>query len=96
MASGSTPVKNIPYPIETDNVNVAQDLQYIAERTEDVLIEFENTLTTQGTTITNAISDQNDLIDETIDGLPALIESFGLQDLLGSGLTWGQLKNGTA
>lgn len=37
MASGETPVYDLPYPIDTDPVNVAGDIQSLAERIELIL-----------------------------------------------------------
>ena len=37
MASGETPVYDFPYPLSTDPVNVASDIQALAERVEFVL-----------------------------------------------------------
>ena len=37
MASGETPVYDFPYPLSTDPVNVAGDIQELAERIEFVL-----------------------------------------------------------
>ena len=40
MATGSTPIYNIPYPLQTDQVNVAGDIQQLAGRLENLLPEF--------------------------------------------------------
>lgn len=82
MASGSTPKRNIPYPLATDNVNVQQDIQGIAEVVDNVLDEFGNTIDQQTADLTEAI-------EVTI---PALIDELGLDALLTGGLTWGDLK----
>lgn len=82
MASGSTPKRNIPYPLATDNVNVQQDIQGIAEVVDNVLDEF-------GTAIDQQTEDLTEAIEVTI---PALIEDLGLNSLLAGGLTWGELK----
>lgn len=37
MASGETPVYDIPYPVNSDPVNVAGDIQSLAERIEVIL-----------------------------------------------------------
>lgn len=37
MASGETPVYDFPYPLSTDPVNVASDIQALAERVEFIL-----------------------------------------------------------
>lgn len=82
MASGSTPQLNIPYPLATDNVNVQQDIQGIAEAVDTILNDFGNEIDQQ-------TSDLNTAINTTI---PTLINELGLEELLASGLTWGQLK----
>ena len=82
MASGSTPKRNIPYPLATDNVNVQQDIQGIAEVVDNVLDEFGNTIDQQTEDLTEAI-------EVTI---PALIDDLGLESLISGGLTWGELK----
>ncbi len=82
MASGSTPQLNIPYPLATDNVNVQQDIQGIAEAVDTVLADY-------GDTIDQQTSDLNTAINTTI---PALINELGLEELLSNGLTWGELK----
>jgi hypothetical protein len=82
MASGSTPKRNIPYPLSTDNVNVQQDIQAIAEVVDNVLDNFGNEIDQQ-------TQDLNTAIDTTI---PALIDGLGLDSLLSGGLTWGELK----
>lgn len=48
MATGSTPVYDLPYPLQTDPVNVAGDIQQLAGRIELLLPE----LTTPNTKIT--------------------------------------------
>jgi hypothetical protein len=51
MASGSTPTYLIPYPLPTDPVNVASDIEELADRLE---ILFGNTVTASGSnTFTN-------------------------------------------
>lgn len=78
----STPNQNIPYPLSTDNVNVQQDIQNIAEAVDNVLESFSDTLD-------GATADINNAISNTI---PELISELGLETLLSNGLTWGELK----
>lgn len=78
----STPNQNIPYPLATDNVNVQQDIQNIAEAVDNVLESFSDS-------IDEATADINNAISNTI---PALIGDLGLETLLSNGLTWGELK----
>lgn len=40
MATGETPTYSLPYPLPTDPVNVAGDIQALANRTENVLGEL--------------------------------------------------------
>jgi len=79
MASGSTPLNNIPYPINSDPVNVQGDMQEMAERIDDVLDEFNTILDAQ---------------DAEIATIPTLIAEAGVEELLAGGLTWGQIKTG--
>lgn len=78
----STPNQNIPYPLSTDNVNVQQDIQNIAEAVDNSLTEFAADIAAQNVALDTAIN-------ETI---PTLIDDLGLETLLAGGLTWGQLK----
>lgn len=78
----STPNQNIPYPLSTDNVNVQQDIQNIAEAVDTVLESFSDTLDENTADINNAISNT----------IPELIGELGLETLLANGLTWGELK----
>jgi hypothetical protein len=78
----STPNQNIPYPLSTDNVNVQQDIQNIAEAVDNVLESFSDTLDENTSDINNAISNT----------IPELIGELGLETLLANGLTWGELK----
>ncbi len=78
----STPNQNIPYPLSTDNVNVQQDIQNIAEAVDNVLESFSDTLDENTADINNAISNT----------IPQLIGELGLETLLANGLTWGELK----
>ncbi len=78
----STPNQNIPYPLSTDNVNVQQDIQNIAEAVDTVLESFSDTLDENTADINNAISNT----------IPELIGDLGLETLLSNGLTWGELK----
>ncbi len=78
----STPNQNIPYPLSTDNVNVQQDIQNIAEAVDTVLESFSDTLDENTADINNAISNT----------IPQLIGELGLETLLANGLTWGELK----
>jgi hypothetical protein len=78
----STPNQNIPYPLSTDNVNVQQDIQNIAEAVDNVLESFSDTLDENTADINNAISNT----------IPELIGELGLETLLANGLTWGELK----
>lgn len=78
----STPNQNIPYPLSTDNVNVQQDIQNIAEAVDNSLTEFATDIAAQNVALDTAIN-------ETI---PTLIDDLGLETLLAGGLTWGQLK----
>lgn len=78
----STPNQNIPYPLATDNVNVQQDIQNIAESVDNVLTGFEEDITLQNEALDTAINTT----------IPTLIENLGLETLLTNGLTWGELK----
>ena len=78
----STPNQNIPYPLSTDNVNVQQDIQNIAEAVDNVLESFSDTLDQNTADINNAISNT----------IPQLVGELGLETLLANGLTWGELK----
>jgi hypothetical protein len=78
----STPNQNIPYPLSTDNVNVQQDIQNIAEAVDNVLESFS-------VSIDEATADINNAISNTI---PALVGGLGLETLLANGLTWGEIK----
>jgi hypothetical protein len=78
----STPNQNIPYPLSTDNVNVQQDIQNIAEAVDNVLESFS-------VSIDEATADINNAISNTI---PALVGDLGLETLLANGLTWGEIK----
>ena len=78
----STPNQNIPYPLATDNVNVQQDIQNIAESVDSVLTGFEESIDLQNETLDTAINTT----------IPELIDELGLETLLAGGLTWGQLK----
>lgn len=78
----STPNQNIPYPLATDNVNVQQDIQNIAESVDSVLTGFEEDIALQNETLDTAINTT----------IPDLIENLGLEELLADGLTWGQIK----
>lgn len=78
----STPNQNIPYPLATDNVNVQQDIQNIAESVDNVLTGFEEDITLQNESLNTAINTT----------IPTLIENLGLETLLTNGLTWGELK----
>jgi len=78
----STPNQNIPYPLSTDNVNVQQDIQNIAEAVDNSLTEFAADITAQNTALNTAINTT----------IPTLIDNLGLETLLAGGLTWGQLK----
>lgn len=40
MATGSTPIYDLPYPLVADQVNVHQDMQALAEQTELVLLSI--------------------------------------------------------
>lgn len=78
----STPNQNIPYPLSTDNVNVQQDIQNIAEAVDNSLTEFAADIEAQNIALDTAINDT----------IPTLIGDLGLESLLAGGLTWGQLK----
>jgi hypothetical protein len=78
----STPNQNIPYPLSTDNVNVQQDIQNIAEAVDNSLTEFAADIEAQNVALDTAINDT----------IPTLIDNLGLETLLAGGLTWGQLK----
>lgn len=78
----STTNQNIPYPLSTDNVNVQQDIQNIAEALDNALESFS-------VSIDEATADINNAISNTI---PALVGSLGLEALLANGLTWGEVK----
>ncbi len=78
----STPNQNIPYPLSTDNVNVQQDIQNVAEAVDNVLTEFATDIEAQNVALDTAINDT----------IPELINELGLETLLGDGLTWGQIK----
>jgi hypothetical protein len=78
----STPNQNIPYPLSTDNVNVQQDIQNVAEAIDNSLTEFAADIEAQNVALDTAIN-------ETI---PTLINELGIEQLLGDGLTWGQVK----
>lgn len=78
----STPNQNIPYPLSTDNVNVQQDIQNVAEAIDNSLTEFAADIEAQNVALDTAIN-------ETI---PTLINDLGLETLIGDGLTWGQIK----
>lgn len=78
----STPNQNIPYPLSTDNVNVQQDIQNIAEAVDNSLTEFAADIEAQNVALDTAINDT----------IPTLIGDLGLESLLAGGLTWGQLK----
>jgi predicted Zn-dependent protease with MMP-like domain len=82
MASGSTPQRNIPYPLSSDNVNVQQDMQEMAEVVDNILDEFGLEIEEQTANLNNAIANT----------IPDLIEELGLETLLGNGLTWGEIK----
>ncbi len=78
----STPNQNIPYPLSTDNVNVQQDIQNIAEAVDNSLTEFAADIEAQNVALDTAINDT----------IPTLIGDLGLESLLSGGLTWGDLK----
>jgi hypothetical protein len=78
----STSNQNIPYPLSTDNVNVQQDIQNIAEALDNALESFS-------VSIDEATADINNAISNTI---PALVADLGLETLLANGLTWGEVK----
>lgn len=82
MASGSTPQRNIPYPLSSDNVNVQQDMQALAEVLDNILDDFGNNIDQQTEDLNNAIANT----------IPELIGELGLETLLGNGLTWGEVK----
>lgn len=82
MASGSTPQRGIPYPLSSDNVNVQQDIQALAEVVDNILDDFGNTIDQQTEDLNNAIANT----------IPELIGELGLETLLGNGLTWGEVK----
>lgn len=58
MASGSTPIFNLPFPVNTDPVNVHTDMQELAERIE-VLIGLVPVLSLENTFINNNIFSVN-------------------------------------
>jgi hypothetical protein len=78
----STSNQNIPYPLSTDNVNVQQDIQNVAEALDNALESFS-------VSIDEATADINNAISNTI---PALVADLGLETLLANGLTWGEVK----
>lgn len=78
----STPNQNIPYPLSTDNVNVQQDIQNVAEAIDNSLTEFAIDIEAQNVALDNAISNT----------IPTLISELGLETLLANGLTWGEIK----
>lgn len=90
---GQTNTFNIPYPELSDNVNVQQDIKTIAVATDVVLTDFQVEINTFEDTVNDSIdditTDVNTAINETI---PDLIDNLGLENLLGNGLTWGQIK----
>jgi hypothetical protein len=74
MATGETPVYSFPYPVPTDPVNVAGDIQSLANRVENVIGEL--------TTPNTKLDVKNGSLVTISIGDPVFISGIGIDDIL--------------
>jgi hypothetical protein len=89
MSTGVTDTYSLPYPVLTDEVNVHEDIQILAEETETVLLGKANL---QGGNAFVGDSSFNGNLNLST-GKSYKINSVAIKTTL-PGLTWGEVKNG--
>ena len=89
MSTGVTDTYSLPYPVLTDEVNVHQDVQILAEQTETVLLDKANLQGGNAFVGDNSINGNLNLSE----GKSYKINSIAITTTF-PGITWGELKNG--